>query len=195
MTSADERKQLSELVRDFLLKYHDSKVRDDDDLEIAFCAGYDARQAEVDELKIDVQSLHCRNDGLHLKNCTLENEVQELKKEVDELRKAKCDHIDQKHRSAAKYEDEIQEIKRLKKDLLLAQLSRNDWESISKNLAVQIQELKKDKDILDFIESSGIDFAKFGSYWCYDGQPNNEPYCASLRVVVGKAMKESKDGK
>ena len=40
MTSADERKQLSELVRDFLLKYHDSKVRDDDDLEIAFTVGY-----------------------------------------------------------------------------------------------------------------------------------------------------------
>mgnify|MGYP000585416545 CR=1 FL=1 len=32
--SANERKQLSELVRDFLLKYHDSKVRDDDDLEM-----------------------------------------------------------------------------------------------------------------------------------------------------------------
>lgn len=38
--SANERKQLSELVRDFLLKYHDSKVRDDDDLEIAFTVGY-----------------------------------------------------------------------------------------------------------------------------------------------------------
>ena len=40
-------KPLSELVRTFLLTYHDSKVRDDDDLEIAYVAGFKAARDQV----------------------------------------------------------------------------------------------------------------------------------------------------
>ena len=100
-----------------------------DDEKKSFLAGYDARQAEVDE-----------------------------------LRKSKCDQIDQKHWSAAKYEDEIQEI-------------------------------KKDKERLDFMLSQFAMVQRFQDGTCRLWAAAGSMTYETPREAIDAAMKESKDGK